>query len=144
MALPQTHGWLVDYVTAKKAFDSSDNALVDALVQMCGDGSLHFCSCEDADFRKHPKLRPPFIDDNNCRIDLSEPIIGRMTAIMHGYHGKPFLIGDRSTKAIVATALEHGFGILSDRTTPAFATAREVALALNVAALTSVEFKDLL
>lgn len=144
MALPQTHGWLVDYVTAKNAFESADNALINALTTMCENGELHFCSCEDSDFRKHVKLRPPFIDTNDCRIDLSEAIIGRMAAIMHAYHAKPFLTGDRSSKIIVATALEYDFGILSDRSSPAFATPREVAAALNVIALSSPEFKNLL
>lgn len=144
MALPQTQGWLVDYVTAKNAFENGDNTLIHALVEMCETGALYFCSCEDHDFRRHGKLRPPFIDDNDCRVDLSEAIIVRMVAIMHAYQGKPFVVGDRSTKVLVATALEYGYGIISDRSSPAFAVPRDLALALNVAVLTTGEFKSLL
>lgn len=144
MTLPQTQGWLLDYVTAKRVFESGDNELINTLTQMCEAQELLFCSCEDADFRKHPKLRPPFLDDNNCRVGLSGEIVGRVIAVMNGYNEKPFVPGDRSTKFIVATALECNYGIISDRSSVAFATPRDLALSLNIVTYTSDEFKGLL
>jgi len=149
MPLPPKPGWIVDYVTARNVFDSNDNQLINFLVGMCGGAELFCCKCEGKLFADHARLKPPFIEDQDCRLKLTAEIVQRLAALaamaaQGHFNGKRFLAGDESTKIIVASAIEHDFGIISNRANDRFLTVAEVGAACGVLTLTTTQVKQLL
>lgn len=147
MVLPDKNGWLIDFVSARAVFEAHDNQLVGEFTQRCESGSLFCCRCEGDLFKSHDGLRPPFVDDQDCRIKMTDAIIGRLEALAHaatgGLNGKRRLPGDTS-QYIVATAIEHDFGVISNKTSDLFITTTDLCLHCGVVALTTEQFKHLL
>jgi hypothetical protein len=139
----------VDYVTARKVFDSNDNQLINFFVGMCAGTELFCCKCEGKLLAEHARLKPPFVEDQDCRLKLTADIVQRLAALaamaaQGQFNGKRFLAGDESTKLIVAAAIEHDFGIISNRANDRFLTIAELAGACGVLTLTTADVKQMI
>jgi hypothetical protein len=148
MALPPVPGWIIDFVSARVAYSDFDNQLINVYSQMCEDGELFCCRCESDYFKEHDGLRPPFIEDRDCRLGLSDEIIDRLEALEHalngGIQGKRLLPGMDASKQIVATAIEMNFGVISNKTSQRFITVSDMCAACGVVHLTTDQFKNAL
>lgn len=147
MPLPELPGWIIDFVSARTAYTDFDNQLIDTYSQMCADGQLYCCRCESDLFRDHAGLRPPFIEDQDCRLALDDDVIDKLEALEHrlngGIDGKRLLPGMDAGKQIVATAIKMNFGVISNKVSDRFVTVRDMCVACDIHILTTDEFKAL-
>ena len=145
MALPPKNGWIIEFLAARSAFDAFDNELIDAFIDMCEGGTLFCCRCEGDYFREHDGLKPPFIEDQDCRLDLDDDIIHRLEAVEGavngGLNGKVCLPGATNPQEIVATALRHDFGVVTNKISPQFITTRDLCVVCGVTVMSTAEFK---
>ena len=148
MVLPVKNGWIIDFVSARLVWDALDNQLIGALSEMCEEGHLFCCRCESDLFKSHDGLRPPFIEDQDCRLNLTDAIIDRLEALAHaangGMNGKRMLPGVDSSQHIVACAIEFDYGVISNKVSDTFITTTDLCHHCNVEVLTTQQFKDLL
>lgn len=144
MPLPIVNGWLIDFRTARVIFTGGDNVLINACVQMCENGALKYCHCEDKDFRSDANLKPPFVDDQLCRAEPNADAMQRCAAIAGMPQIKPLLIGDKTTIFLIGVALSFQFGILSNASSPRFATVHDIGPPLGLHVLTAQQFQHLI
>lgn len=142
MALPSVNGWIIDFRSARAAFDGRLNISISALTQACADRKVHYCHCEHEDFKAHASLKLPFIDDQDCRIRPTDDVMAHALALRASINSgtKEVLIGDKASIFILASALAHQFGIITDGPSGKFLNVISLARKFGVAHVTTAQF----
>lgn len=146
MPLPPVHGWLIDYRTAHIIFASKSNVRIDHIIARCQAGNLHICHREESKFRADDLLLGPFIDDQCCVYEPDDDVYDRCPAVEHSAAavGKTLLVGSEAAVFMTALAIAKQFGVISDHTSPRFATVHDLCPAYGVPVLTADQYFQLI
>lgn len=133
-------GWIVDYRTAAKIFETSNNSQIAHLVGLCATAALFICHCEEARFRQNARLRPAFIDENCCVVEPNREIMSKCETIASSPNGKRLLPSDDASIYITAVALTRQLGVISDHRSAVFPTVYDLCCTYGVPVLSAVEY----
>jgi len=140
MALPKVSGWIIDFRTARQIFDSGSNLRINHCVELCGNGDLFACHCEENAFNGHAGLKAAFIDGVDCIAIPNEDVMERCIAISNTPFKKKRLIGAEAPLFITAYAASNKFGVISDYRSPAFMTVYDLCLHYGVPVLSADDY----
>ncbi|TKV78930.1 hypothetical protein FDV58_24835 [Bradyrhizobium elkanii] len=118
----------MDYRTAIAVFESGSNVRIDHCQQMCSQGKFYICHLEERQFKSDPALRAAFLTGQNCISVPNQSIMQQCINISTNPISKRLLKGEAGQIAIylTATAACRDFGVISDHSSPYFATAADL------------------